>query len=250
MERAEFLKEGERLDSLQRDGYDIIQHPGKFCFGMDAVLLSAFAKVKKDETVLDLCTGTGVLPILLCAKTEGREFAGLEIQKESADMASRSVTMNGLSERVRIIEGDLKEAEAFFASASFDVVTCNPPYMIRDNGLVNPADSLAIARHEIACTLDDVLKAAVYVLKPGGRFYMVHRPFRLAEILRKMSEASLEPKGLRIVYPKADREPNMVLVEGKKGGRSGLVMEKPLIIMDENNVYTKEVSDIYGPGEE
>ena len=245
----EYLKEGERIDSLQRNGYDIIQHPGKFCFGMDAVLLSAFAKVNRGENVLDLCTGTGVLPILLCAKTEGETFTGLEIQEESADMAKRSVLMNGLSARVKITEGDLLEAEALFAAASFDVVTCNPPYLKKEGGLINPSDSLAIARHEIACTLEDVLKAAAYALKPGGRLYMVHRPFRLAEIIRGMSACGLEPKTLRMVYPKADSEPNMVLIEGRLGAKSGMVVEKPLIIMDGDGKYTKEVSDIYGPGE-
>jgi tRNA1Val (adenine37-N6)-methyltransferase len=245
----ELLKEGERIDSLQRNGYDIIQHPGKFCFGMDAVLLSAFVKVKDGEEVLDLCTGTGVLPILLSAKTNGKHFTGLEIQTESADMAKRSVEMNSLSARIEIMQGDLLEAEALFAPASFDVVSCNPPYMEKQSGLVNPSDTLAIARHEIACTMQDVVDAAAYVLKPGGRFYMVHRPFRLAEIIRRMSAAGLEPKTLRMVYPKVDREPNMVLIEGRLGAKSGMTVEKPLIIMDENGKYTKEVSDIYGPGE-
>ena len=240
------LKEGERLDSLQRNGYEIIQHPGRFCFGMDAVLLSAFASVKPGENVLDLCTGTGVLPILMEAKTEGNHFTGLEIQEESADMAMRSVELNGLKDKIEIICGDLREAEAFFAAASFDVITCNPPYMTADHGLVNPSDTLAIARHEVTCTLEDVLTCAAGLLKFGGRFYMVHKPFRLSEIMCKMTAVGLEPKTLRMVYPYADREPNMILIEGRRGGKSGIKVAKPLFIYDGEGKYTHEVASIYG----
>lgn len=240
------LKEGERLDSLQRNGYEIIQHPGRFCFGMDAVLLSAFASVKPGENVLDLCTGTGVLPILLEAKTGGKHFTGLEIQKESADMAMRSVALNALTDKIDIIWGDLREAEAFFAAASFDVITCNPPYMTVDHALVNPSDALAIARHEVSCTLEDVLSCAAKFLKFQGRFYMVHKPFRLSEIMCKMSAAGLEPKSLRMVYPYPDREPNMILIEGRRGGKSGIKVQKPLFIYDAEGKYTREVASIYG----
>jgi tRNA1Val (adenine37-N6)-methyltransferase len=245
MTKEDYRKEGERIDSLQRDGYDIIQHPGKFCFGMDAVLLSSFANVKKGETVLDLCTGTGVIPILLKAKTEGEHFTGLELQPDVADMASRSVAMNGLEASIEIICGDLKNAEAYFAPASFDVITCNPPYMIAGDGLVNPEDTLALARHEVGCTLDDVLAAAKKYLKAGGRFYMVHRPFRLAEILKKMSDIGLEPKAMRMVYPYVDREPNMVLIEGRRGAKSGMKIAPPLIIMQQDGTYTEEVANLY-----
>jgi len=245
----ELIKEGERLDSLQRNGYEILQHPGRFCFGMDAVLLSAFAGVKPGENVLDLCTGTGVLPILLEAKTKGGHFTGLEIQEESADMAKRSVLYNHLEEKIDIICGDLRGAEAYFAAASFDVITCNPPYMTAGKGLKNPNDALSIARHEVCATLEDVLKCAAKFLKFGGRFYMVHKPERLAEILKKMSEAGLEPKNLRLVYPYSDREPNMILVEGRRGGKSGMRIMKPLIIYDENGNYAGEVAQIYGAEE-
>lgn len=245
MTREEFLKEGERIDSLQRDGYDIIQHPGKFCFGMDAVLLSSFVTAKKGEKVLDFCTGTGVIPILLKAKTEGDHFTGLELQPDVADMASRSVSMNALEGDIDIICGDLKNAEAYFAPASFDVITCNPPYMIAGDGLVNPEDTLALSRHEVGCTLDDVLAAVKKCLKAGGRFYMVHRPFRLAEILKKMSDIGLEPKALRVVYPYVDREPNMVLIEGRRGGKPGMKVLPPLIIMHEDGIYTDEVAKLY-----
>ena len=150
------LKDGERLDELQRNGYRIIQNPGRFCFGMDAVLLSGFARVKEGERALDLGTGTGIIPILLRGKTKGRNFTGLEIQKESADMARRSVELNELTDSVSIVEGDIKEAASLFGAASFDVVTCNPPYMTDQHGLQNPELPKAIARHEILCSFEDV----------------------------------------------------------------------------------------------
>lgn len=240
------LKEGERLDELQRNGYVIIQDPKRFCFGMDAVLLSGFARVKKGERALDLGTGTGIIPILLEAKTEGEFFTGLEIQKDSADMAQRSVKLNGLEERVRILTGDIKEASHIFGASSFHVVTCNPPYMIADHGLKNPEAPKAIARHEVLCTLEDVLAQTSKVLMPGGRFYMVHRPFRLAEILMGLRVHGLEPKRMRLVHPYLDREPNMVLLEALKGGRSGMTVERPLVIFREQGEYTDEIYDTYG----
>ena len=240
------LQPGERLDDLQRNGYRIIQNPEKFCFGMDAVLLSGFAKVKKGETVLDLGTGTGIIPILLKGKTMGKHFTGLEIQEESAGMAERSVLLNGLSEDVDIVTGDIKEAVDLFGAASFDVVTSNPPYMTGNHGLTNPGEAKAIARHEVLCTLDDVVRAAAGVLKPNGRFYMVHRPFRLAEIFGVMSKYKLEPKRMQLVYPYVDREPNMVLIEALKGGRPRITVEKPLIVYKSPGVYTDEIYDIYG----
>ena len=174
------LKPGERLDDLQRNGYRIIQDPDKFCFGMDAVLLSGFASAPDGGRVLDLGTGTGIIPILMAAKTGAKELVGLEIQPESAEMANRSVILNDLEEKVKIVEGDIKEAGELFEAASFDVVTSNPPYMIGGHGLQNPDGPKAIARHEVLCDLEDVVKAAARCLKPGGKFYMVHRPFRLA----------------------------------------------------------------------
>lgn len=174
------LKPGERLDDLQRNGYRIIQDPGRFCFGMDAVLLAGFAKVKPGERVVDLGTGTGIIPILLEARTKGASFTGLEIQAESADMARRSVLLNDLQDRVHIVDGDIKEAVQIFGAASCHVVTSNPPYMTEHHGLQNPDQPKAIARHEVLCTLHDVVSQAAGLLMPGGRFYMVHRPFRLA----------------------------------------------------------------------
>lgn len=240
------LKAGERIDELQRNGYQIIQNEKGFCFGMDAVLLSGFAKVKRGENALDLGTGTGIIPILLEAKTEGRHFTGLEIQETSADMAQRSVCLNDLNEKVEIIRGDIKEATDLFGKASFDVVTSNPPYMTGQHGLVNPDMPKAVARHEILCTLEDVIGQASALLKENGRFYMVHRPFRLAEIMVTMSRYRLEPKRMKLVYPFVDKEPNMVLIEGLKGGRPRVTVEKPLIVYEKPGVYTSEIYDIYG----
>lgn len=240
------LRPGERIDDLQRCGYGIIQNKDGFCFGMDAVLLSSFAQAKKGEKVLDLGTGTGILPILMEAKTEGEHFTGLEIQKTSADMAQRSVKFNDLESKVSIVEGDIKEAASIFGKASFDVVTSNPPYMTGQHGLVNSNLPKAIARHEVLCTLEDVISQAAAVLKENGRFYMVHRPFRLAEIMTLMVKYRLEPKRMQMVHPFVDREPNMVLMEGLKGGRSRITVERPIIVYKEPGVYTDEIYDIYG----
>ncbi len=240
------LRENERLDDLQRNGYRIIQNPDKFCFGMDAVLLSGFANVRKKEKMLDLGTGTGIIPILMAAKTEGDSFTGLEIQPESADMAARSVQLNELENRVSIVEGDIREASALFGCGAFSVVTCNPPYMLNEHGLQNPNPYKAIARHEIACTLEDVLREGARLLTPKGRFYMVHRPFRLVEILTGFTAHGLEPKRLKFVQPFADSAPNMVLIEAVKGGNAGVIVEKPLIVYREPGVYMEEIYDIYG----
>ena len=240
------LYEGERIDDLQRNGYRIIQSRDGFCFGMDAVLLSGFARVRERENVLDLGTGTGIIPILLEAKTPGEHFTGLEIQKKSADMARRSVELNELSDRISIVEGDIKEAVSMFGRASFDVVTSNPPYMTGNHGLVNPELPKAIARHEVLCTLEDVIGQASGLLRENGRFYMVHRPFRLAEIMTMMVKYHLEPKRMKLVYPYIDKEPNMVLIEGLKGGKSRITVEKPLIVYKEPGVYTDEIYDVYG----
>lgn len=236
----------ERVDDLQRNHYQIIQDPGRFCFGMDAVLLSGFAQVKPGEKALDLGTGTGIIPILLEAKTEGDHFTGLEIQPESADMARRSVALNHLEGRIDIVTGDIKEASKLFGASSFEVVTTNPPYMIGKHGIQNPEDAKAIARHEILCELEDVIRESARLLKPQGRFYMVHRPFRLAEIFSKMVEYHIEPKRMKLVYPFVDKEPNMVLIEGLRGGKPRMTVEKPLIVYKEQGVYTDEIYDIYG----
>lgn len=240
------IKEHERVDDLERCGYKIIQNPEAFCFGMDAVLLSSFAKVFEKERAIDLGTGNGIIPILLRGKTAGRDFTGLEIQEESAAMARRSVMLNDLESDINIVTGDIVGASALFGAAAFDVVTSNPPYMIGMHGIKNPDDAKAIARHEIKCTFDDIAREASKLLKEKGRFYLVHRPFRLPELFETMKKYKLEPKRMIMVYPYVDKEPNMVLIEGIKGGRARLTVEKPLIVYKETNVYTDEIYDIYG----
>lgn len=240
------LKENERIDDLQRNHYKIIQDPERFCFGMDAVLLSGFARAKEGDKVLDMGTGTGIIPILMEAKTRAAHFTGLEIQSESADMAARSVRLNHLEKKIEIVTGDIKEAVSLFGAASFDVVTCNPPYMTEHHGLTNLTSPKAIARHELLCTLEDVISQAAKLLKPGGNFYMVHRPFRLADIITLLRQYRMEPKRMKMVHPFIDKEPNMVLVEANRGGRPRMSVEKPLIVYREPGVYTDEIYDIYG----
>ncbi len=240
------LKENERIDDLQRAGLKIIQNSESFCFGMDAVLLSHFASVPDNGSLLDLGTGTGIIPILMSALTNAAHLTGLEIQEESADMACRSVKMNSLEDRVSIVRGDIKEAGGIFPLASFDVITCNPPYLQENHGITNPRDAKAIARHELLCTLEDVIKTSEMLLKPGGHFFMVHRPFRLSEIMCGMHDHHLEPKRMRLVYPMADKEPNMVLIEGVRGGNMRITVEKPLILQNSDGSYTEEVKTLYG----
>lgn len=240
------IKENERVDDLQRNGYQIIQKKDGFCFGMDAVLLSGFAQVRKGERAIDLGTGTGIIPILLEAKYEGEHHIGLEIQAEVAEMAARSVRLNHLEERVSIVQGDIKEAAKLFGRAQFDVVTSNPPYMNDAHGLKNPDLPKAIARHEVMCTLDDVVREAAGLLKPGGRFYMVHRPHRLIEIVTALTKYKLEPKRMKMVHPFVDKEANMVLIEAVRGGKSMIKVEAPIIVYKEQGVYTDEIYDIYG----
>lgn len=243
------LKDGERIDDLGRKGYRIIQNPNSFCFGIDAVLLTGFAKIKEGATVLDMGTGTGIIPILLEAKTEASHLTGLEIQEESADMARRSVKLNDLDEKIDIVQGDIKEASLIFQKGSFDVITSNPPYMIGAHGLTGGNDKKTIARHEVLCTFDDIAREASSLLKPGGTFYLVHRPFRLVELFGTLTKYQLEPKRMKMVHPFVDKEPNMVLIEAKKGGKSRIEIEAPLIVYDQPGVYTDEIYDIYKPAE-
>lgn len=244
--RESMLLPDERIDDLERNGYGIIQNKKRFCFGMDAVLLSGFARVKEGEQVLDLGTGTGIIPILLEAKTEGKHFTGLEIQEEVADMAGRSVKLNGLEEKVDIVVGDIKEASRIFGKSVFDVVTSNPPYMIHQHGLQNPDQSKAISRHEVLCTLEDVIREAALVLKPGGRFYLVHRPFRLTDIMELLRAYKLEPKRLKMVHPYVDKEANMVLIEAIRGSKARITVEAPIIVFNEDGTYSDEITGIYG----
>lgn len=240
------LREGERLDDLQRNGLAIIQNPEKFCFGMDAVLLSQFISIRKGETVMDLCTGTGILPLLCCAKTDAGHIDALDIQPDSVDMARRSVLWNALQDKIQIYEGDVKTASAQFGKCVYDVVTVNPPYMNDNHGIKNPDLPMAIARHEVLCSLEDVIRESHHLLRPKGRFYMVHRPFRLAEILSMMREYHLEPKRLQLVHPYIDKEPNMVLIEGVRDGNPMIKIAPPLIVYEESGKYTPEILELYG----
>lgn len=241
----ELLFDGERLDDLQ-NGYHLIQNPQSFCFGVDAVLLSWFARVKPGERVLDMCTGNGIIPILLRARTKGEHFTGLEIQEESAELARRSVRYNHLEDDITIVTGDVKEAASAFGAASFQVVTCNPPYMTNQHGLQNAHLPKTIARHEVLCTLEDVVSQAAKVLVSKGRFYMIHRPFRLAEIMGVLMKYKLEPKRMQLVHPYVDKEPTMVLIEAMYGANSRITVEKPLIIYEKDGSYTQDLLDIYG----
>lgn len=246
MNEKDFLRDGERFDDLQRNNYKIIQNPDKFCFGMDAVLLSHFTTLRKRDNVLDLGTGTGILPILLSAKTDAEHFDALEIQEESVDMAKRSVMFNHLEDRINIIHGDIKEASSIFDVASFDAITTNPPYMNNNHGLKNPDMPKAIARHEILCTFDDIARESSRLLKPHGRLYMVHRPFRLAEIINTLNKYRLETKRICLVYPFIDKEPNMVLIEAVKDGNPMVKFEPPIIVYEAPGKYTKQIMKIYG----
>ncbi|MEN6316967.1 MAG: tRNA1(Val) (adenine(37)-N6)-methyltransferase [Clostridiaceae bacterium] len=239
------LLQNERIDDLQYKGLRLIQKKDGFCFGVDAVLLSHFAQVAKDSTVVDLGTGTGIIAVLLSAKKEPRKVTGLEIQPEMAEMADRSVKLNALEEKVEIVHGDIKEAVKLFGASSFDAVVSNPPYMEKGGGLLNPADAKAIARHEILCTLEDVVQAAAKLLRPGGKFSMVHRPQRLADIICLMRRYAIESKLLRLVYPSPGKKPNLILISGTRDGNPGLSIQEPLYIYDSEGNYTREINEIY-----
>lgn len=228
------LRPGERLDDLQIGGLELIQDPKKFCFGVDAVFLSDFVRVRPGENVLDLGTGNGIIPVLLSAKTEARHITGLEIQADTAEMARRSVAHNHLEDRIDIVTGDIKEAAELFKPAFFDVITTNPPYMLADHGMRNPDDAKAIARHEVLCSLDDILRESMRLMQDKSRFYMIHRPFRLTEIMIKMHQYKIEPKRIRFVHPYIDKEPAMVLIEGVRGAKPRVTVEPPFIIYDRN----------------
>lgn len=240
------LKGGERLDDLQCRGYKIIQNKDSFCFGMDAVLLAEFATGKPGARVIDLGTGTGVIPILMYSRGKGEHFTGLEIQEYSADMAKRSIVYNDLQDKIDIVCGDIREIPSLFKPASFDIVTTNPPYISEKHGLKNAMEPKNIARHEILLKLEDVIKQGAYLLKEGGCFSMIHKPFRLAEIIRIMSQYKLEPKRICMVQPYEDKEPNMVLIEGNKGGKPMVKVEPVLVVYNKEGGYTRELLSRYG----
>lgn len=237
----------EQIDTL-KNGYKIIQDSERFQFGIDAVLLADFAckGLKTGESVIDLGTGTGIIPLLMAKGCEAAAFTGLEVQKDSADMAARSVALNALEGRIRIINGDLKESEKLFPRHSFNVVTCNPPYMIDAHGKGNELDALTIARHEVLCTLEDVVAAADSLLATHGRFFMIHRPFRLPEVFSSLEKHKMEMKRMRLIQPFAGKEPNLVLIEARKNAKRRLTIEPPLVVRNDDGQYTAEIRKIYG----
>jgi len=240
-----YLKDGERLDDLQLKGLKIIQKEKGFCFGIDAVLLSNFAKLKKGDIAVDLGTGTGIIPILLSGKFEMTKIYGIEIQKEMAEMSSRSVEINDLSNTIKIINDDLKNTLNYFDRNSIDVVVSNPPYMVSGGAIVNPDSFKAISRHEILCNIDDVVKIASELLKNKGAFYMVHRPSRLVDIIYNCRKYNMEPKEIRFVMPKAGKRPNIMLIKSVKNGNPELKFLDPLIVYNDDGSYTDEIYKIY-----
>ena len=243
--KLKYIKEDETIDDLQLKNLNLIQKKDGFKFGIDAVLLSDFACIKNKHRVIDLCTGTGVIPFLIYGKYEPQSVYGLEIQEDMVDMAKRSVKLNSLDEKVFFLNEDLKNIEFLKQLEKFDVVTVNPPYKLNNSGIINPNDKLAIARHEILCNLEDVISASRVLLKDNGRLFMIHRPERLADIFTLMRKYKIEPKRVKMIHPKIGKAPNIVLVEGQRDGGAYLKWEAPLYVYDDNGKYTKEIDSIY-----
>lgn len=243
-----FIKENERLEDLGIKGLRIIQNPDYFCFGIDAVLLAWFASgaVKKRSRVIDLGTGTGIIPLLLYGRTGVEKIQALEIQENMVEMAGRSVACNGLEERIEIIHGDIKNPGVRVQPTSYDVVVSNPPYMKVGHGLKNPTETKAIARHEILCAIEDVVIFAKRMLKDRGKLFLIHRADRLADIMSAMRDHRVEPKRLQFIHPYADKPANLVLVEGMKAGKPYLITEAPIVVYEKDGRYTQTINDIYG----
>lgn len=240
------LNEDEKIEDLQCNGLKIIQNKKWFCFGMDAVLLTNYCDIKNNSKIVDLGTGTGIIPILLSGKKNYSKAYAVEIQEEVAEMARRSVELNNLQDKIEILNIDLNDAGKYLEPNSFDAVISNPPYKLSNSGIVNPTDKKAISRHEIKCSLEDVIKTAAMLLKQYGRFYMVHRPDRLADIICLLRKYRLEPKQIRFVHPRAAEKPNMVLIRASKNGNPELKFDPPLYIYNNEDKYTKDVYEIYG----
>ena len=240
------LKEKERIDNLQRGGLRVIQRADAFRFGTDAVLLSDFAMVRPRERVCDLGTGTGVIPLLLYGRRSDITVDAVEIQPDMAEMASRSMRLNGLGEKITVHEGDLRQIRTLLPHARYDLVTCNPPYGKAGGTLLNPDESKRLARHEDTCHIEDVAQSAQWLLRNGGRLCCVFPAHRMLELCDAMRAKKIEPKRIRMVCARADKAPNLCLVEGKLDARPGLHMEPTLIIYDENGQYTPELRRIYG----
>ncbi len=242
------LKRDERIDDLQIGGLKIIQNTKKFCFGMDAVLLANFAAldiVERDERILDLGTGTGIIPLLVWGKTLSKEIVGLEIQEDMVRMAKRSVHLNQLQDRIKIVEGDIISPPSEILPNYYDVIITNPPYMEDKGGLINPTAAKAISRHEILCSLEDIIKTTKKYLRSRGKFFMIHRSHRLVDILSLLRCYNIEPKKIRFVHPAYGKAPNLILIQAIKGGKPHLKIEKPLYVYKEEGDYTQEIYDIY-----
>lgn len=240
------VREDETLDDLQLDGIHIIQKKEGFRFGVDAVLLANFANVKSKHNVIDLCTGTGIVPLIIKGKKKPKSVIGVEIQNEFVEMANRTKKINGFGDDINFIEGDLKSEALIKSLEKADVITVNPPYKLQNAGIVNPTDKLSIARHEIMCTLEDVIKTSRKLLKDNGRLYMIHRPERLADIFCLMRKYKIEPKRVRMIHPNSKKAPNIVLVEGQRDGGAFLKWEPALYVYDDKGNYSKEINEIYG----
>ena len=240
------LKENERIDDLEYKGLKIIQNTEGFCFGIDAVLLSDFAKeIKNNSKVLDLGTGTGILSILLSGKTNLNKIYGIEIQKQVAEMAQRSVKLNNLEDKIEIINENIKSLANIFEKNSFDAIVTNPPYKKLNTGEKNEKENKLISRHEITASLEDFIKISFDLLKDKGALYMVHRPERLAEIIYKLKQNKLEPKVIKLVHSNINSEPKLILIKAVKNAKEFLKIEKPLFIYDEDGNYTEEILKIY-----
>ncbi len=235
----------ESVEDLQFRGFKLIQKKEGFRFGTDAVLLSDFAKKIHSKNTLDLCAGSGIVPILLAGKTNTPTICGLEIQTEIAEMAKRSVELNSLQERVKITEGDLKNALDIYPQASFDLITCNPPYMKTGSAILNKTDNKIISRHEVMCTLEDILNISEKLLKPMGHLVMVHRPNRLVDVLAGMREHSIEPKTIRFVHPSSGKPPILFLVDGMRGANRDIKILEPLYLYDSDGKESEKLKKIY-----
>lgn len=239
------LREGERLDDLMRSGRKIIQNKSEFCFSMDSVLIAHFPRLKKNFNVLDLGTGTGVIPLLIA--DEVKKICAVELNKNMAETARRNVELNNLQEKISVMEGDYRLHREIFTAESFDLVIANPPYIPVKGGEVNKIFGVARARHEFTATLEDVVTAARYALKFHGSFCMIHIAGRLTEIIAALHRHQFEMKRLQIIQPKAGREANLIMLEAVVGAKPGsLKILPPLVVHNADNSYTDEIKKIYG----
>lgn len=243
--RDKLVREDESLDDLQLKGIHVIQKKEGFRFGVDAVLLANFAQVKNGFEVMDLCTGTGIIPFIIAGKTGAKNISGVEIQDEMVEMANRSIQFNELQDKMKFYNGDLTDLDFVKSLPKADVVTVNPPYKLHNSGIINPNDKMAIARHEICCTLEDVIIACRILLKDNKRMYMVHRPDRLADIITIMRKHKIEPKRIQMIHPNTKKPPNIVLVEGQRDGGAFLKWEKPIYVYNDNGGYSDQIKELY-----